>query len=104
MTEKYILDENGEPQRCNDLIEWAEWYEAHFLDPALIVGQTEIRDSTISTVFTCLDYQLVRGAPPLIWETLIVGGPYDRYSNRYSTRAEAERGHQEWVERIANDE
>jgi hypothetical protein len=26
MSDKYILDERGEPALCDDVVRWAEWY------------------------------------------------------------------------------
>jgi Lar family restriction alleviation protein len=42
----------------------------------------------VSTVFIGLDHQFGEG-PPLLFETMIVGGPHDGYQNRCSTWDEA---------------
>ncbi len=46
----------------------------------------------VSTVFLVIDHSWGDG-PPLIFETMIFGGPHDEFQERYSTRAQAEEGH-----------
>jgi hypothetical protein len=74
--------------------EWAagfveEW--AGFEDPQIALYEED--DVTISTVFMGINHQFGDG-PPLIFETMIFGGPLDDYCWRYSTEAEALAGHQ----------
>lgn len=96
----YVLDDDGVPLPCPDLEAWAEW--AFPNDPALQlrrrgVAQTRIRKYvSVSTVFLALDHGFGRGAP-VLWETMIFGGPHDGYQDRYSTREDAEAGHREAV-------
>lgn len=88
--DKYIL--NGKkPVLCNDLIAWAVWYDK--ADRS--VAQDKINGARISTVFlgTNHNYGMV-GHTPILFETMIFGGPYDEYQFRYHTWAEAEAGHQ----------
>lgn len=47
---------------------------------------------TVSTVLLVIDHAFGHG-PPLIFETMIFGGPHDEEQWRYSTRAEALLGH-----------
>lgn len=92
---RYTLDANGEPQPCDDLIEWARWFEtaerhvAHDLDEG--DGNRRVR---VSTVFLGVDHNF-RDGPPLLWETMIFGGPHDGYQRRYSSRDAAYAGHQD---------
>jgi hypothetical protein len=59
------------------------------------VARTEINDKCfVSTVFLGLDHNWGRGEP-LLFETMIFGGPLDQDQWRYSTWDEAERGHEE---------
>ncbi len=46
----------------------------------------------VSTVWLGLDHQFGDG-PPLIFETMIFGGPHDQAQWRYSTKQEAKEGH-----------
>lgn len=50
----------------------------------------------VSTVWLGLNHQYGNG-PPLIFETMIFGGPLDQYQRRYSTKEEAVLGHAEAV-------
>ena len=47
----------------------------------------------VSTVFLGVDHRLGDG-PPLVFETMVFGGPLDRHQERCSTWAEAEAQHE----------
>lgn len=47
---------------------------------------------TVSTVFLGLDHAFM-GGPPLIFETMIFGGPMNEFMDRYSTEEKALGGH-----------
>jgi hypothetical protein len=55
-------------------------------------------DVRVSTVWLGLDHSWDDG-PPLIFETLVFGGPLDGEMERYSTEAQAIAGHAAMVER-----
>lgn len=88
---KYILVER-KPVECNDLLTWASWLE--MADRR--VAHTVVGDIRISTVFLGLDHQYGNG-PPLLFETMIFGGPHDLECWRYPTWEIAETGHAEAV-------
>lgn len=48
---------------------------------------------TVSTVFLGLDHRMFGEGPPILFETLVFGGPNDGRMERYCTWEEAERGH-----------
>lgn len=86
---KYVLDDLGNPVEEIDLVVWAKWFESanrHLAKDELPGG---IR---VSTVFLGMDHNWGEG-PPLLWETMIFGGPNDSYQDRYSTREAALEGH-----------
>jgi hypothetical protein len=56
------------------------------------IGRDDIDGVLISTVHLVLDHSFGQG-PPLIFETMIFGGPHDQWQDRYSTEAEAKAGH-----------
>jgi hypothetical protein len=60
-------------------------------DPTRI-GSFHVGEAWISTVWVGIDMHLGPG-PPLIFETMIFGGPRDQEQWRYATRAEALAGH-----------
>jgi hypothetical protein len=49
-------------------------------------------DVAVSTVFLGINHNYTGGAP-VLFETMIFGGPWDQYQWRYTLRTEAERGH-----------
>lgn len=84
----WILDAAGEPVRCDDVIAWGEWFAtaarhvAHDVDE----GATPAARVCVSTVFLGLDHNWRDEGPPVLWETLITGGPYDGQQERYTSR------------------
>ena len=93
MGDHYILD--GKEPRETDLMTWARWFkdaERHFAD------ETVGGDVRVSTVFLGLDHSFGAG-PPLLFETMVFGGPLDQEQDRYPTWAEAEQGHAAMVKR-----
>jgi len=89
MSTKYILV-NGEPQPCEDLLTWAQWFEASSEEH--IVAQDAVGKVLVSTVFLGLDHSFGRGEA-LLFETMIFSGEHDQYQERYSTREAALEGH-----------
>jgi hypothetical protein len=105
-SDHYILDEHGEPQPCDDVLVWGEWFErsqrtgervlAHDRNERRVEGEPEI---FISTVFLALDHNWGEG-PPILWETLVFGGLLDGEMQRYATRAAALAGHRAMCLRV----
>lgn len=97
----YVLDEDGRPLPCSDVSAWSAW--AFPNDPAesirrRSVAQTRIRKFvSVSTVFLAIDHGWGMRHAPVLWETMIFGGPHDGYQDRYCTREDAEAGHWEAV-------
>jgi hypothetical protein len=94
MSAKYILDSHGTPVREDDLPTWAKWFET----ADRRVAQDIFGDVRVSTVFLGLDHNFTGDAIPILFETMIFGGPHDQYQERYTTREEAIEGHREAVE------
>jgi hypothetical protein len=85
----YVLDERGEPVPTDD-VEAA----GQLLDDvdAQRVALDERGGVRVSTVFLVLDHSHGSGRP-VLYETMVFGGPHDQYQERYATRAEAVAGH-----------
>lgn len=68
--------------------EWARLFgdERH-------VGDDQIGDVHVSTVWIGLNQNFGEG-PPLIFETMVFGGPLDQETWRWPTEAQAREGHQ----------
>lgn len=58
-------------------------------------GDDEVR---ISTVFLVIDHGL--GNVPILWETMVFGGPLDMEQERYASREAALEGHQAMTARV----
>jgi hypothetical protein len=86
---KYILNTNGEPVLATDLLVWATWMEM----AERHVAQDWIEDMHVSTVFLGIDHDFTFQGPPVLWETMIFGGPLDGYMERYTSREAAIQGH-----------
>ena len=57
-----------------------------------------VDDQRVSTVWLGNDHRLYGDeGPPLIFETMIFGGPHDQYCDRYSTEETALIGHNRTV-------
>lgn len=93
----FVLDDTGQPARARSVEEWARWFETN--TETRIVGRDDVEGQHVSTVFLGIDHAWL-GGPPLLFETMIFGGPYDTYQWRWSTRPGAEAGHSHVVERL----
>lgn len=88
---KYILNDEGEPVPEPDLMKWGAWFEPN--RARRIVRQDDVGDILVSTVFLALDHDHSLQGPPILWETMIFGGPHDQYQERYTSKDAALEGH-----------
>lgn len=79
-------DMQGNPM---ELLTWAKLFES----AERRIGQNIIGYVEVSTVWIGLDHNMSGCGPPLIFETMVFGGPHDQWQARYATLAEAEAGH-----------
>ncbi len=87
-------DKDG--QVIDGLLVWARRFEDNDYKR---VAQDKLADGdiVISTVWLGLDHSWGVG-PPLIFETMIFGGPDDQWQDRYTTLEQAQAGHKRVVE------
>lgn len=80
MTLTYILGDNGNPIPEPDIHKWAKWFEYS----QRTVGYVKVGESIISTVFLGIDHSLPfrYSTWPLLWETMVFGGPLDMRQDR----------------------
>lgn len=95
----YVLNAAGEPEPTNDALVWQDWFARSSRDGSRIIARDRDErpgapDVRVSTVFLGLDHSF-GGGPPILWETMIFGGPHDGYQRRYTSRDAAFIGHQE---------
>lgn len=95
--DKYILDASGKPVPEPDLHKWAAWIERRERS----VADERIGESRICTVFLALDHKFCDSGPPILWETMVFGGPLNQETARCAgSREQAEAMHAEMVERV----
>lgn len=94
----YILD-GKIPVPCDDLMEWGKHFKDH--GKRRVASDQITPDIKVSTVFLGMDHQWGQG-PPLLFETMVFGGPMHDETDRYSTWEDAEDGHRRMVERVKN--
>jgi hypothetical protein len=86
----YILDHERRPVPVDDVLTWGRWLEQV---ENLHVADERVGEVRVSTVFLGLDHRHDGQGPPLLFETLIFGGPLNGEMWRYSTWDDAEAGH-----------
>lgn len=91
---RYIL-EGGKPVAVS-LDTWAEWIE-HL--PNRRLAEDWVGPSHVSTVFLGIDHNFSKEGPPVLWETMIFGGPRNGECHRYASQASAQMNH----DRIVNE-
>lgn len=94
----YIL-EGKEIIPC-DVITWGRFLETG----DRVIGRWGFASCDVSTVFLGMDHRFGRPGPPLVFETLIFGGPLDDTMERYATYDEAELGHMYWCGQVVRYE
>lgn len=91
----WILDADGRtPVGTQSLQDWGIWFATRDHLRRVAWDFDNDLEVTVSTTFLGLDHNYMPSGPPLLFETMIFGGPKDGYLERYSTWDEAERGHQ----------
>jgi len=93
----YVLDADNRPVAVDDFEQWAEFIETG----NRTVGMTQITSEImVSTVFLGLDHRFRGGGPPLLFETMVFGGPLDQAQQRYASYDDAEIGHKAMVRTV----
>ena len=94
----YYLLKDRIPVLAPDVVEWARWFE-----PTTVSKTTLPSGTVINTVFLGLDTSFVAGLP-ILFETMVFGGPLAEAQARYATWDQAEAGHLEMVSRCEQAE
>jgi hypothetical protein len=97
----YILVDSA-PAPESDTIKWARWFES--ADRG--VARDELPSGTfVSTVFLAIDHSFnPHSRRPILYETMVFGGPLDGEQLRYRTRDEALAGHRVMLEAVQKAE
>jgi hypothetical protein len=99
----YILDKDGQPVPCDDLLEWGRWMETAERRVAQDKDEQDEHGLKIcvSTIFLGVDHRHWGDGPPILWETMVFGGVLDGAQERYTSLEEALVGHQEMCARVS---
>jgi hypothetical protein len=90
----YVLDASGHPRRESDIEVWADWMNGR--DHTL--AYTQVLDSVrVVTEFVGNDQRRTKDGAPLLWETIVFGGPHHLRTQRDANRVDALRSHEEAV-------
>lgn len=68
-----------------------------------VVAQDHVGDILVSTVWLAVDLSLGRDVP-LHYETMVFGGAYDGFQDRYATEDEALVGHADMLAKVRASE
>ena len=89
----YVLD-GHEPREAT----WEEAVPWFARDRA--VANDVVGEARVSTVFLVIDHGFGDGEAPVLFESMVFGGPLDGEQVRYRTWDEAERGHADLLARV----
>jgi hypothetical protein len=95
----------------------SEWYrEDEASDGTVTLTRVDLREANffdkrwhlthdeggvhVSTVFLALDHSWADEGPPVVYETMVFGGPLDQEQVRYCTRVDAIDGHNAMILRV----
>lgn len=95
----YMLDANKNvvPVDESKRLTAYRWYEE---SSNRRVAYNETGDTSVSTVFLMIDHSFSEGEPPILFETMVFGGPMNGHQVRYSTWDEAMKGHAETCRKV----
>ena len=99
----YVLDENDNPVATEDYLKWSEFFSSI---NNRSFGYTQLEGNvTVSTIFMGIDYSFgLVEKNPILFETMVFGGPLNGKIKRYSSKDDAKKGHAAIVEEIRNHE
>jgi len=98
MLRYYVLDEENHPVRVRDVIAWAQQFEN--LSNRIVAWTQVTSEITVSTVFLGLDHRHFGKGPPILFETMVFGGPLDEACVRYASWDDAQTGHAVSVRKV----
>jgi len=96
----YVLKDKV-PVPCDNVEEWGRFMENtnnRIVRKTTI--ETEIENVEVSTVFLGIDHSFSSNGPPILFETMVFGGPTDQEQWRYVTWEEATTDHSRVVEEL----
>jgi hypothetical protein len=101
MSGQYILDDKGNPVPESNIRKWGTWMQNG--EQRRVAWDVLESGVKVSTVFLGLDHGW-DGGPPVLWETMVFGGPHDEYQERYTSLAAEKEGHKRALQLAADTE
>lgn len=89
----YVLD-GDVPVHASSMKEWSE-----FMDKNKILKKTRVGKSEVSSIFLGMDHNFWGGAP-VLFETMIFGGPLDMTQERNQTKKGCLATHEYYVKKL----
>lgn len=96
----YILRDKT-PVAVSEFSEFLRWMVRN--QSACQVARNQVGKSFVSTIFTGSNYNSVAQGPPLVFESMVFGGPMDLMIKRYSTWDQALKGHNDLIKELTRD-
>jgi hypothetical protein len=95
----WILDHDGNPVHLGmDFLEWSTWFEHNNREVRCdVVGGV-----LVATIFLGIDRSWEMSGKPVLWESMIFGGPLNLTCQCYDSAAAALEGHNELVLLVKN--
>lgn len=101
MSPPYYILNGKEVEEAKTFMDWAKWMDGADRH----VGCTTENGVTVSTVFLGIDHNWgARSLGPVIFETMVFGGPLNEEQERYSTWDDAKAGHDRWLQRVRDEQ
>jgi len=95
MLGQYILNTDGEPVPCDDMLLWGAW----LAENDRVCAQHTVNGVFVSTVFLGLNHSF-NGAIPLLWETMVFEGSDDSAQWRYASAEAALTQHNKLLHKL----
>ena len=97
MSDYYRITKAGVIMPMTDVVKWGRWFQ----NADRCIAVTQIGGSKVSTVFLGLDHGSIQGRP-ILFETMVFGGPKDGEQYRCCTLREAKVVHESMCESVRN--
>lgn len=99
-----LVNHRPVPVKTQPLHTWTRWMKEAVRDGKRRVAYDEIKVGRkkveVSTVFLGIDHNFLGRGTPILFETMVFGGRYDKEMYRYTTWKKAEEGHKKVLDKV----
>lgn len=93
---KYMFDQKTKKVTvCDDLLEWVKYMET----ADRIVAKDKVEETTVLTVFLGIN-QNWGGGDPILFQTMIFGGEFNKFQEQHTSYEEALKGHKRALKKV----